>query len=74
MANSPAPPEARRPGGSFTLAEWCQHRRISISFFYKLAELGKAPATIKLGRRRMVTSEADENWARANESASAAAA
>jgi hypothetical protein len=74
VANTPAPPEARRSGGSFSVAEWCQHRRVSISFFYLLAKQGKAPATIKLGRRRMITSEADAAWAAANESVSAAAA
>jgi hypothetical protein len=69
MANTPASPEERRAGGSFSIAQWCQHRDISISFFYKLVAMGKGPATIKLGRRRMITSEADAVWAAANESA-----
>jgi predicted DNA-binding transcriptional regulator AlpA len=72
VANTPAPEEARRASSSFSIAEWCQHRGISISFFYILAKQGKAPATMKLGRRRMVSAEADAAWARANETATAA--
>ena len=72
MANSTEPVEERRPGGSFSIAEWCRHRRLSVSMFYKLDAMGKAPATKRLGRRRTITQEADEAWARADESASAA--
>ena len=35
---------ARPAGGDFTLAEWCQLRRISLAMFYKLDGQGKAPA------------------------------
>jgi hypothetical protein len=73
VANTPAPPEARRSGSSFTIAEWCQHRRISISFFYKMDAMGKAPATLRFGRRRMISAEADADWVAVNESTAAAA-
>jgi predicted DNA-binding transcriptional regulator AlpA len=69
VSNTSEQVEARHPGGSFSLAEWCQYRGISISFFYKLDEMGKAPVTMKLGRRRLISSEADEAWARARENA-----
>jgi hypothetical protein len=72
VANSIEPVEAHRTGGSFSVAQWCKHRGISVSFFYKLSAQGMAPATQRLGRRRLITSEADQAWARANESASAA--
>ena len=36
----------RRLGGSFTIPEWCEHRRVSISMYYKLKAQGKAPATL----------------------------
>jgi hypothetical protein len=51
-------------GGSFTIAEWCQRRRISISMYYKLKAQGKAPATLPVGRHQTITSEADAVWAR----------
>jgi hypothetical protein len=57
-------------GGSFTIAEWCQHRRISISMYYKLKAQGKAPATLPVGRHQTITSEADAAWARKYQSES----
>jgi hypothetical protein len=72
MANSTEPVEERRSGGSFSIAEWCRHRRLSVSMFYKLDAMGRAPSTIRVGRRRTVTHEADAAWAAANEGASAA--
>jgi hypothetical protein len=71
MANTPAPAEGRRSDSSFSIAEWCRHRNVSISFFYKLDAMGKAPATLRLGRRRTITFESDRAWAAANESTSA---
>jgi predicted DNA-binding transcriptional regulator AlpA len=73
MANTPAPPEACRAGSSFTIAEFCQHNGISISFFYKLAKQGKAPATMRIGkRRRMISADANAAWVASQESAAAA--
>jgi hypothetical protein len=54
----------RRFGGSFTIAEWCKHRRVSISMYYKLRAHGKAPATLPVGRHQTITAEADAAWAR----------
>ena len=45
--------------GSFTIAEWCKHRRVSISMYYKLRAQGKAPATLPVGRHQTNTAEAD---------------
>jgi hypothetical protein len=54
----------RRSGGSFTIPEWCNHRRISVSMFYKLKAQGKAPSTLPIGRHQTITVEADAAWAR----------
>jgi len=51
-------------GGSFTISEWCKHRRISVSMFYKLKAQGKAPSTLPIGRHQTITAEADVAWAR----------
>jgi predicted DNA-binding transcriptional regulator AlpA len=72
VANNPAPPESRRADASFSIAEWAQHRRVSISYFYKLMDEGRAPQSIKVGRRRLITSEADRAWAAKQESEAAA--
>ena len=54
----------RRSGGSFTIPEWCNHRRISVSMFYKLKAQGKAPSTLPIGRHQTITVEADAAWVR----------
>jgi len=30
----------RSAGGSFTIPEWCEHRRLSLSMYYKLRAQG----------------------------------
>jgi predicted DNA-binding transcriptional regulator AlpA len=72
VANQTAQVEATRSGGSFSIAQWCQHHGLSGSYFYKLQKAGRAPVTINIGRRRLVSSKADQDWVRANEHASAA--
>ena len=52
----------RPPGGSFTIPEWCRHRRMSISMYYKLRTQGKSPATLDVGRHKTITAEADSAW------------
>jgi hypothetical protein len=52
----------RPPGGSFTIPEWCRHRRMSISMYYKLRTQGKGPATLDVGRHKTITAEADAAW------------
>jgi hypothetical protein len=57
----------RPAGGDFTISEWCQLRRISISMFYKLDGQRKAPTTVRAGRSRTITQEADRAWVEANQ-------
>jgi hypothetical protein len=60
----------RRADASFTIPEWCRHRRISVSMYYKLRAQGKAPATLDVGRHRTITAEADAAWVRERQFAS----
>jgi hypothetical protein len=54
----------RRSGESFTIPEWCNHRRISVSMYYKRRKQGKTPRTLPIGRHQTITAEADAAWAR----------
>jgi hypothetical protein len=47
---------------SFKLNEWCDHRRVSRSMFYKLQKLGLAPDSYLVGNSRYITAEADGAW------------
>jgi hypothetical protein len=65
----PEPPP-QRPGASFTIPEWCKHRRVSVAMYYKLRAQGKAPATLDIGRHKTITVEADTAWVRARQAES----
>ncbi|WP_439925527.1 helix-turn-helix transcriptional regulator [Nitrobacter sp. JJSN] len=52
---------------SFTLREWCELRRCSRSYFYRLLKDGKAPRTFLVGCQRRVTEQADAEWLAARE-------
>jgi hypothetical protein len=56
---------------SFTLKEWCEHRRISIEMFYKLRGQGKAPRVHKAGTKNLISPQADADWLRQREAESA---
>ena len=49
----------RRLGELFTIPEWCKHRRISVSMYYKLRKQGKTPRTLPVCRHQTITAEAD---------------
>lgn len=53
--------------GSFTIREWCDHRRLSMAMFYKLDQQGLAPRTHYAGAKRLISDEADIDWVRARE-------
>ena len=48
--------------GSMTVAEWCEHRRLSRSMAYKLWTEGRGPVTHYIGTKRLISSEADAAW------------
>jgi len=56
---------------SFTLSEWCKHRRISKAMLYKLLAQGLGPATYFVGSRRYVSAQADAAWLASREAEAA---
>jgi hypothetical protein len=56
---------------SFTIPEWCAHRKVSRSMFYKLEGQGLAPATYSVGTSRRISPDADAAWLRQREKESA---
>jgi hypothetical protein len=57
---------------SFTVQEWCEHRRISRAMAYLLWSKGLGPATYFVGNRRYVSAQADAAWLAAREAEAAA--
>ena len=57
--------------GSFTVKEWCQHRRISPAMFYKMDQQGVAPRSHYAGSKRLISGEADAEWLEERESEAA---
>jgi hypothetical protein len=53
---------------------FCKRHGISLSFFYKLKELGLAPQTMTVGKRVLVSRESAARWRAAREKAAEAAA
>ena len=47
---------------SFTIADWCAHRKLCRAMFYKLEAQGKAPKTHNVGRKRLISPAADAAW------------
>jgi hypothetical protein len=60
-----------REDSSFTIDEWCDHRRVSRSMFYKLRGKGKAPRTHNAGTKQLISPEADRDWIREREAEAA---
>ena len=57
---------------SKSIKRWCDDRDLSRGMFYILDRQGKAPRTMKIGRRRLITDEADATWERERQAESAA--
>jgi hypothetical protein len=70
LANRPARPA----GASFTVTEWCAHRRVSRSGFYGMLARGTAPRIHRVGKGRhpRISAEADAAWLAEQESGGAA--
>lgn len=47
---------------ALSVEEFCKTFDISKSMFYKLRKLGKAPRTLTIGRRRVITTDAMQEW------------
>ena len=68
-----SPPPAGQPLSAFTIGGFCTSHGIGKSLFYELKRNGKAPRTIKVGRKRIITVEAAADWRRKMEEETAEA-
>jgi hypothetical protein len=59
-------------GGSFTIDEWCRHRRIGRWKLYSLWKTDRGPRFHFNGPRRLISAEADADWVREQETLAAA--
>jgi hypothetical protein len=57
--------------GAYTIPEFCNRYRISTAFFFKLQAQGKGPRMMEVGRRKLVSRQADADWCREREEAAA---
>lgn len=64
----------RGPDDDFSVAEWCQRRRIGRVLFYKMLKEGTAPKTMKIGKRRTISPQADAEWQQRREAETMVAA
>jgi predicted DNA-binding transcriptional regulator AlpA len=53
---------ANEPALAMSLREFCNRHSISLSMFYLLEERGKAPRTMRVGGRRLVSVEEAARW------------
>jgi len=42
--------------------QFCARNNISRSFFYKLRKAGKAPRTMRVGGRQIISPDAERDW------------
>lgn len=54
-----------------TVAEFCKAASIGKATFYNLKQAGKAPVSVKVGRRTLISRTAFEKWIAELEAASA---
>jgi hypothetical protein len=64
----------RGPPFAFSVAEFCRAHRISQAHYYELKRNGCGPDEMKIGRRRIVSTEAAARWRKAMEIAAEGAA
>ncbi|RWN95178.1 MAG: AlpA family phage regulatory protein [Mesorhizobium sp.] len=55
---------------AYSIPEFCAAHRISRASFYNLINDGKAPRTMKVGTRVLISKEAAADWRKACEAAS----
>jgi predicted DNA-binding transcriptional regulator AlpA len=49
-------------GHALSISQFCARNNISRSFFYKLRKHGKAPRTMAVDGRRIISPEAERDW------------
>jgi hypothetical protein len=55
------------PPLAYSIPEFCECHRISVSFYYELKRDGLAPREMVLGTRRVISAEAAADWRRERE-------
>ena len=61
------------PLAALSVEAWCRTYGIGKNSFYKMLRQGNGPATIKIGRRRIISNEASTAWQRSQERVEVAA-
>ena len=54
--------QADAGGQALSITQFCARNNISRSFFYKLMKRGKAPRTMNVDGRRIISPEAERDW------------
>lgn len=58
---------------AYSIEQFCKRHGLSRATFYNLAKVGRAPRTMKVGSRTLVSVEAAAEWRRKMEAETAAA-
>ena len=65
--NPRGPPDDDGGADACSIPTFCRRHHISESFYHKLKAMGLGPATMRIGRRVLISSEAAAAWRRARE-------
>ena len=57
------------PSDLYTIEDFCERNRISEAMYFKLKRQGHAPREMKLGKKILITPEAEADWRREREEA-----
>jgi hypothetical protein len=57
----------RGPNDVHSIESFCQSNGISLRTYFALKHQGKAPREMKVGKRILITPEAEADWRRARE-------
>jgi hypothetical protein len=57
----------REPNDVHSVQTFCDSNNISISTYYALKRAGKGPREMKVGKRILITPEAEDDWRRERE-------
>ena len=58
---------------AYSIPEWAKRNGISVSMYHKIQKQGLGPRIMRVGSRTLISREADEQWRREREAASAPA-
>ena len=61
---------SREPSDLHDIATFCTANRISESYYYALKRAGRGPREIKLGKRVLISPQAESDWRAAREAES----